>query len=72
MRDLELLTCSELARMLRLSNATVRQLAAAGELPGRKIGRVWRFPHTAIESFVLSTPIQTGEDELATGKTDDS
>ena len=56
MQDLQLLTCDEVAQVLRISSETVRQLAAAGELPGRKIGRAWRFPQVAIESFVFDTP----------------
>ncbi len=54
-QDLQLLTCDEVAEILRVSSETVRQLAASGELPGRKIGRAWRFPRIAIESFLLDT-----------------
>ena len=55
-RDLQLMTCEEVAQLLRVSPETVRQLAAAGELPGRKIGRAWRFPRTAIEAIFLGGP----------------
>lgn len=51
MMDLQLLTCEEVARLLRVSQETVRQLAATGELPGRKVGRAWRFPRTAVEGY---------------------
>jgi excisionase family DNA binding protein len=50
MTDLQLLTCEEVARLLRISQETVRNLAASGELPGRKIGRAWRFPRAAVEN----------------------
>jgi excisionase family DNA binding protein len=50
MNDLQLLTCEEVARLLRISQETVRNLAASGELPGRKIGRAWRFPRAAVEN----------------------
>jgi excisionase family DNA binding protein len=53
MQDLQLLTCDEVAQILRVSSETVRHLAAAGELPGRKIGRAWRFSRLAIEKHIL-------------------
>lgn len=56
--NLQLLTCSEVAQILRMSVETVRQLASAGKLPGRKIGRGWRFPQEAIKSYVFETPNQ--------------
>src|SRR5438093_3485310 len=37
------LTLTEAAATLRLHPVTLRALAAAGELPGFKIGRAWRF-----------------------------
>lgn len=52
MSELQLLTTDEVARLLRISTETVRQLAASRKLPGRKIGRAWRFPHAAIVSYV--------------------
>jgi excisionase family DNA binding protein len=39
----EILTVEEAARLLRLSPYTVRKLARQGRLPGRKVGRGWRF-----------------------------
>jgi excisionase family DNA binding protein len=51
MTDLQLLTCEELAKLLRVSQETVRHLAANGELPGRKVGRAWRFPRAAVEEY---------------------
>ncbi len=54
MQDLQLLTCDEVARLLRVSAETVRQLATAGDLPGRKVGRAWRFPQKAIEKYILA------------------
>lgn len=70
-QDLQLLTCDEVAQVLRVSSETVRHLAAAGELPGRKIGRAWRFPRIAIESFLLDTTAEaqgrvTGAEEPQT------
>jgi two-component system sensor histidine kinase BarA len=43
------LTVAEVAHLLGVSPDTVYRLAAAGELPGRKIGRIWRFSRDAIK-----------------------
>jgi excisionase family DNA binding protein len=64
MRNLQLLTCAEVAKLLRVSRETVRQLAAAGELPGRKIGRAWRFPKSAVESFAFDIVTQVPRREI--------
>lgn len=46
------LTIVEVARLLRVSPDTVYRLAAAGQLPGRKVGRVWRFSADAIDRYL--------------------
>ena len=50
--ELHLLTVDEVVQLLRLSRDTIYRLAASGELPGRKIGRTWRFPSDAVEAYV--------------------
>jgi excisionase family DNA binding protein len=45
-------TIHEVAALLRVSRDTVYRLAARDELPGRKIGRVWRFPEEAIQEYL--------------------
>ncbi|MDP9442092.1 MAG: helix-turn-helix domain-containing protein [Actinomycetota bacterium] len=37
------LTAEEAAQLLHVSTKTLLRLARDGELPGRKIGREWRF-----------------------------
>jgi len=37
---------------MRISRDTVYRLAARGDLCGRKVGRIWRFPKSAIEEYV--------------------
>jgi len=44
----EVLTAEQLAELLQVDAKTVRSLAVRGELPGRKIGRHWRFPRRAV------------------------
>ncbi len=50
--SLTYLTIDEVVGMLRLSKDTVYRLAKSGELPGKKVGRAWRFAEQEIESFV--------------------
>lgn len=53
MNDLpEILTADEVADWLRLSPATVRRLAAAGEMPGLRLGaKQWRFHRDALRAW---------------------
>jgi excisionase family DNA binding protein len=44
----EVLTAEQLAELLQVDTKTVRSLAAQGELPGRKVGRHWRFSRRAV------------------------
>jgi excisionase family DNA binding protein len=44
----EVLTTAELAELLQVDEKAVRDLARRGELPGRKIGRDWRFSRSAV------------------------
>src|ERR671936_397097 len=39
----DVLTVEQLARLLQVDEKSVRSLAASGDIPGRKIGRHWRF-----------------------------
>lgn len=48
----DVLTVGEVAAFMRVSRETIYRLAARGELPGRKIGRIWRFTRTAIEGYL--------------------
>jgi excisionase family DNA binding protein len=44
----EVLTTDQLAELLQVEQEAVRALARRGELPGRKIGRDWRFSRAAV------------------------
>ena len=54
----DVLTVEQLAELLQVDEKTVRSLAAKGELPGRKVGRHWRFSRQAVLDW-LATPGQT-------------
>jgi excisionase family DNA binding protein len=51
----DVLTVEQLAELLQVDEKTVRTLAAKGELPGRKLGRHWRFSRQAVLDW-LATP----------------
>lgn len=44
----EVLSVEEAARLLKVPPATVRREARAGRLPGRHVGKEWRFAHSAL------------------------
>ena len=46
--DPEVLTVEQAAELLQVDADTVRVLAREGTLPGRKVGREWRFARTAL------------------------
>ncbi|HUQ68006.1 MAG TPA: PAS domain-containing protein, partial [Planctomycetaceae bacterium] len=50
----ELLTLAEVATRLRVSHDTVYRLAMSGRLPGKKVGRAWRFSAESIEQLVAA------------------
>jgi len=52
----EILTAAEAARFLKVSPRTLRELAASGAIPARKVGREWRFSRTALEKWVSAHP----------------
>lgn len=56
----EVLTAEQAAEFLKVSQKTLLRLARDGDLPGRKIGRAWRFARadllmalTSIESVEI-------------------
>lgn len=46
------LNVEEVAELLRISRHTVYRLAQRGDLPGRKIGRIWRFSRRGVEQYL--------------------
>jgi excisionase family DNA binding protein len=47
-----LITAEQAAELLKLHSKTVKRLAQAGELPGMKIGRVWRFRESSLDAWI--------------------
>jgi excisionase family DNA binding protein len=51
----EVMSAEQAARFLQVEEAVIIELAEAGELPGRKLGRAWRFSRAALVTW-LSQP----------------
>jgi excisionase family DNA binding protein len=50
--EVNLLTIDEVAQLLRVSRHTVYRLVGSGEIPGRKIGRNWRFVDDELVTYL--------------------
>jgi excisionase family DNA binding protein len=48
----EVLTLSEAATFLRVSERALLQLATLQQVPGRRIGKKWRFSKTALQHWL--------------------
>ncbi len=46
--DEEMLTAEEVAELLKLSTKTLLRHSREGQVPGMKIGRVWRFQRSEL------------------------
>lgn len=46
------LTVEEMAKWLRVHPATIQRAAKIGQIPGRKIGRAWRFHKGEILEYI--------------------
>ncbi|WP_158220366.1 helix-turn-helix domain-containing protein [Kineosporia sp. A_224] len=53
--DPEVLTLTQTAKLLRLSEERVKAEVDAGRLAGRRIGRSWRFSRTAVLTWLGTT-----------------
>jgi excisionase family DNA binding protein len=56
----DVLTVEQLADLLQVDAKTVRSLAAKGELPGRRLGRHWRFSRQAVLDWLASPERRKG------------
>lgn len=48
----EILTIREVAELLKINEKTAYKLAAAGRIPGFRVGGSWRFKRSAIETWI--------------------
>jgi excisionase family DNA binding protein len=49
-----LIDANEAARLLGVHPKTVKRLAASSQIPGMRIGRLWRFRASALDEWVTS------------------
>lgn len=61
----EVLTLEELAAYLKVSETTAYTLVRSGEIPGRKVGREWRFLKARVTHWLMQAG--TEEDMEKTG-----
>ena len=54
----DVLTVDDVARLLELKPYTVKEYARRGILPGRKLGRTWRFLRPELEKAIKGLPQQ--------------
>jgi excisionase family DNA binding protein len=52
------------ARLLGVSPGTIYKLARAGDIPGRRVGREWRFSHAMLTKWIEESPAPNA-DQLA-------
>ncbi|MEA3401345.1 MAG: helix-turn-helix domain-containing protein [Armatimonadota bacterium] len=51
--DADVLTLNEAAAYLRVHPRTLRIKASDGEVPGAKVGKVWRFHRRQLERWLM-------------------
>lgn len=66
----DILSVEEAAELLRLTPPTVRQMASRNLLPGRRLGKLWRFSRRKLVEFIEAgnpCPSINGEVPSTTG-----
>lgn len=61
--ETDILTLDEAAEYLRVHPRTLRVKASEGQIPGAKVGRVWRFHRQQLESWLLQGGVLGPPDE---------
>jgi excisionase family DNA binding protein len=64
-----ILTSGEVAALLKIHLKTVYKLAEAGNIPGSRIGRSWRFNRNEVLHLVSSNPDNGGAKLIELSKT---
>lgn len=57
----DLLTLSEAAQKLKLSEKTVRKFISEGKLEASKLGRIWRISPKDIDTFLSNSKTKKGK-----------
>lgn len=56
----EIMTVKEVAEYLKIDESTVTRLAKRGDLPGKKVGYLWRFHRATIERWLNTADERKG------------
>jgi excisionase family DNA binding protein len=56
----EVLTAEQAGQFLQIPETAVLELAESGQLPGRKLGNVWRFSRAALVEWLSAPPGRAG------------
>jgi excisionase family DNA binding protein len=57
----DVLTVDEVADLLKVAPEAIEELAAAGELPGRRVGEEWRFARSAVLEWLAAGRAEEAE-----------
>ena len=60
----EILTLSEIAQYLKVSDKTILRMVGKGEIPGHKVSSQWRFQRTAIDQWLTAKMQDRSDDDL--------
>lgn len=58
---MSMLTTKDLQQLLHVDRSTIYRMAEAGELPGVKVGRQWRFPAERIDRWLADRNMKPSE-----------
>jgi excisionase family DNA binding protein len=53
----DVLTVDQAAELLQLSSKTLKRLAQAGRIPGRRVGNQWRFSRHALMDWLAGKEV---------------
>ncbi len=59
----EILSAEEVAGLLRIPERTVEAMARRGHLPGKKVGKVWRFARKRVMDWIEENPPENGKED---------
>jgi excisionase family DNA binding protein len=62
----EVLNADEAAALLDVNPYTIRQKARSGEMPGRKVGKEWRFSRQALLEWLAGGDVRRAQNEQHT------
>ncbi|HRC41267.1 helix-turn-helix domain-containing protein [Nostocoides sp.] len=57
--EVRFLTVAEVASIMRVSKMTVYRMVHAGDLPAIRVGRSFRVPEDAVDTYLKSSYIET-------------